>query len=710
MARRHSKRNTKRLERRLIITVHGIRTYGDWQERLEQLVGNKIGSGSVQVLNYKYGYFSVLAFIIPLFRWLVVRRFRSDLIDWCGREDWCRIDLIGHSFGTHVLAWALHGIVEDERPKIHTIVLAGSVLRGSFPWRDLVGSCVQRVVNDCGSRDTVLVVNQLVVLFTGMAGRAGFSGATHGDFRNRFFVFGHSGYFLDARGKPDDNWMNAFWMPILADDGPIAPIDRRPKPTLIDGVVQTLANNAEPFKLIIYLAPVVLAGIWIFGLYQDAKTESDRARNALARILSERAWSALGEGRSNLATRYALAGQRLAPTNAPHYRAPLSRTLFPDVPAETIRGHSAKIFSIAVSPDGSRAVSAGADGQAILWSRHPLRKLKTFPHEKLLVLGATFDPSGSFVLTISADGVVRFWHAQSGMLIRSIAGPERDTKRALFSPDGSHILTESSDNSVLIWDILTGNLVLTVHGATTAAFRPDGRTIAIGRNDGTVRLLNLQTGRARGVPLGTHKDEVTVVVFGRDGKTLATGSVDGVVRIWDAGTGEALSQPLLHGNDVKSIAFSADGLSLHVIDIKGNAYVWDAKSSRIRTANPNWADDVSIAEFGFQGRFALVGRASGRITMWDAQASRNVVDLRGEHPNPVTAVGFFGSAVAVGDRSGNLTIFDLHNLILEINDLVQQACSQEIYKTAKFSWLETAADPLIREIWQPSEGNRLFCE
>jgi pimeloyl-ACP methyl ester carboxylesterase len=118
---------------RLVVTVHGIRTFGNWQERLESLlVRNDVEANSTNI-NYKFGYFSVIAFLVPLFRWLVVRRFRRFLVLIVESNTWDRIDLVGHSFGTHVIAWALYGIPAAKRPKIHTLIFAGSVLKSSFP-------------------------------------------------------------------------------------------------------------------------------------------------------------------------------------------------------------------------------------------------------------------------------------------------------------------------------------------------------------------------------------------------------------------------------------------------------------------------------------------------------------------------------------------------------------------------------------------------
>ncbi|SEH40204.1 tetratricopeptide repeat protein [Tardiphaga sp. OK245] len=256
--------------KRLIITVHGIRTFGNWQERLEQILSPEPENDDIFFVHYKYGYFSVLAFLIPPLRWLVVRNFRQELVHWSKQKTWDRIDVVGHSFGTHLIGWGLASLPSFLKPAIHTIILSGSVLKINFPWRDLTGPNLRRVVNDCGSKDSVLLINQLLVLFTGMAGRVGFSGATHGGFRNRFFVFGHSGYFVDDGGKPIDDWMRQYWLPVLTGDGAVAALDLRPALTPLDGFIHTIANNSEPIKLFVYVTPVALAFFWILGLYTEA--------------------------------------------------------------------------------------------------------------------------------------------------------------------------------------------------------------------------------------------------------------------------------------------------------------------------------------------------------------------------------------------------------------------------------------------------------
>jgi hypothetical protein len=59
-----------------------------------------------------------------------------------------------------VLAWAVARLPAETKISINTVILSGSVLRAGFPWRDLIGSRIKRVINDCGTKDGVLLLSQ----------------------------------------------------------------------------------------------------------------------------------------------------------------------------------------------------------------------------------------------------------------------------------------------------------------------------------------------------------------------------------------------------------------------------------------------------------------------------------------------------------------------------------------------------------------------
>ena len=102
-----------------------------------------------------------------------MRRFRSELaaLTW---EPWDRIDIVAHGFGTFLAAKALAALPPTHPLRVNTLILAGSVLPDFFGWSNLVPARIQRVVNDCGIGDIILILSQMLP-FLGMAGRVGVS-------------------------------------------------------------------------------------------------------------------------------------------------------------------------------------------------------------------------------------------------------------------------------------------------------------------------------------------------------------------------------------------------------------------------------------------------------------------------------------------------------------------------------------------------------
>lgn len=198
----------------IVLTIHGIRTFGDWQSRLEKL--SKTAVLNAKFRHFKFGYFDILSFLVPFLRNKIVKRFEVEILYTIENESPERLDIFGHSFGTFVIAKALQNLKEDRRVNIHTIILAGSVLRSDFNWHALIPRRVHRVVNDCGSADAALTFSQLFVLFTGRAGRVGFIGSDGPYFRNRYSEFGHSGYFISPDGKSSDEYMVEKLAPTLS--------------------------------------------------------------------------------------------------------------------------------------------------------------------------------------------------------------------------------------------------------------------------------------------------------------------------------------------------------------------------------------------------------------------------------------------------------------------------------------------------------------
>lgn len=272
--------------RHVVVSVHGIRTFGGWQSRLARLVREV--EPNCEVRNFSFNYFSALAFWFPPTRWLVVRRFARALDSLAARGAPDRLDVVAHSFGTHVVAW---GLRRARRPlRVHTLILSGSVLRASHVWDNLIPARVGRLVNECGHRDSILTLSQAFVPLTGMAGRVGFVGLLGPEIQNRYFDFGHSGYFQGADGKPDDSFMREHWLPLLTGNGPAPEIDRRGEATPLAGIQLTLLQWLDPVKMAIVWGAVGLAFLFLVGLWANAAMTRDRleATTDLIRSASRR--------------------------------------------------------------------------------------------------------------------------------------------------------------------------------------------------------------------------------------------------------------------------------------------------------------------------------------------------------------------------------------------------------------------------------------
>lgn len=227
--------------------------------------------------------------MLPFFRNLAIRDFRSHLNAVIDEGPFDRIDIVAHSFGTYLAVGALSDLGRPDSIRIHTAILCSNVLPPDRNLSQLIGPerPIGRLVNDCAIQDRVLPLT-LLVYGVGMGGQLGLHGFQGKYLTNRFFNFGHSGYF-EGDATDNNSFMKRWWLPLLQSDGTVEQVDQRSEsPSWLNRILGTLGENGAVVALSIYLVVGGIIGSSLGYLYNDAKkqrVEAVQQRDRAQRIL-----------------------------------------------------------------------------------------------------------------------------------------------------------------------------------------------------------------------------------------------------------------------------------------------------------------------------------------------------------------------------------------------------------------------------------------
>jgi len=220
---------------------------------------------------------------------------------------------------------------------------------------------------------------------------------------------------------------------------------------------------------------------------------------------------------------------------------------------------------------------------------------------------------------------------------RVLRGHTDDIDYLRYAPDGKGIASGSDDRTVRLWSLPDGqSRLLAGHtGKVHAlAWSPDGHTVASGSVDQTVRLWDFTSGDSR--TLIGHRGTVRSIAFSPDGTILITGSQDKTLRAWQLPVGTPL-WTVPHSDELRGVAFSPDGTLVASCTADGKVGIWDAHTGKGQLLVGKHAI-VRLVRFSPDSKLLVSAGEDNEIHIWDV-ATHQSRTLKG-HEDVVKDVAF----------------------------------------------------------------------
>ncbi len=280
-----------------------------------------------------------------------------------------------------------------------------------------------------------------------------------------------------------------------------------------------------------------------------------------------------------------------------------------------MRGHGGPVRALAISPDGTHAVSGSFDTSAIRWSltRNVAEQVMRFHDNAVNAVAWLKDGR---IVTAGADAHIAIWTQGKPEPDRVLDGHTGPIAGLAVSGDGQWLASASWDHTVRLWPLAGGAprvLEGNAQNVNGVAFTPNGRNLVSAGYDATLRIWRLADGAVSVRNLPTPLNSVAVAP---DGEIVAAGA-DGKVYFLTP-QGELRGDVQASPTPIIAVALSPDGKLVAAAGIRGSVAVIERNSRKLERTLVGPGLPVWSVAFFPDSRTLLTGGTDRTIRRWDA--------------------------------------------------------------------------------------------
>ncbi|HEV3163433.1 MAG TPA: protein kinase [Isosphaeraceae bacterium] len=250
--------------------------------------------------------------------------------------------------------------------------------------------------------------------------------------------------------------------------------------------------------------------------------------------------------------------------------------------------------------------------------------------------------------------------------LKTLRGHTGAVPASALSPDGKRMASGGVDGSIRLWDMQTGVSVRTLSGhswvVTSLAFSPDGTRLVSSSLDQTMRLWDPASGEMI-QSISNPAMPVRAVAFSPRGDLIASGAGDdqrglGELRLWDAGNGKPKKSFRSPGGLINAVAFSPDGQSLASGGTDSHVRIWSLSTGKTTNVFSGHSGPVHALAFFPDSKRLVSGGEDATVRLWDLVEGELSDELNG-HLGPVLglAVGPRNDQIASASADGSIKLW-----------------------------------------------------